>query len=245
MPVRNTDPDAQLVRQCVIPRQEDHVIVACDAAQIELRLIAAMSRDPGLIAAFAEADLPGGTDFFTTSAQGVYSDPSLNKDDGRRRTIKTFWYASAYGAGVDKMAVSAGVSVDEMREVKRGIQESYPGFYSFMAVNERMARDSGGWIDTAYGRRLPVDEGKEYVATNTKVQGTAADVMKLMIIDLAQAGFDSSMMVPVHDELVFSIPREDVEDTCREIERNMQRLTDFEVPLRVEAGWGDTWGSAK
>jgi DNA polymerase-1 len=245
LPVRNTDSDAQLVRKCVIPRDDDHVIVSCDAAQIELRLISALSRDPGLIAAFFEADLPGGTDFFTTSARDVYRDSTLVKSDGRRGTIKTFWYASAYGAGVEKMAISAGVPVDEMRGVKQGIQDSYPGFYSFMAVNERMARDSGGWIETAYGRRLPVDEGKEYVATNTRIQGTAADVMKLMIIDLAQAGFDDMMLVPVHDELVFSVPREGVEETCREIERNMERLTDFAVPLRVEAGYGDTWGDAK
>lgn len=244
LPVRDPDPESQIVRQCIVPRNEGDVIVSCDASQIELRLISALSRDVGLIAAFAEADLPGGTDFFTTSARDVYRDPSLMPNDYRRRTIKTFWYASAYGAGVEKMAVSANVPVDEMREVKRGIQESYPGFYSFMAINERLARDNGGYIETAYGRQLPVDEGKEYVATNTRIQGTAADVMKLMIIDLAQAGFDEHMLVPVHDELIFSVPREDVEETCREIERNMERH-DFVVPLRVEAGWGENWGDAK
>lgn len=243
LPIRGTDPEAQIVRRCVVPRNEGDVIVSCDASQIELRLIAALSRDPGLIDAFSIADT-GGVDFFTTSAQEVYHDPSLTKHDGRRRTIKTFWYASAYGAGVEKMAVSADVSVDEMREVKAGIQNRYPGFYSFMAVSEREARDNGGYIETAYGRQLPVDEGKEYVATNTRIQGTAADVMKLMIIDLAQAGFDEHMLVPVHDELVFSVPRDGVEETCREIERNMERLN-FSVPLRVEASWGETWGDAK
>jgi DNA polymerase-1 len=232
-----------MVRRCVVPRDPDHVVVSADAAQIELRLIAALSKDPGLIDAFRVAD-DGGVDFFTTSARAVYEDESIIKGDPRRDTTKTYWYASAYGAGTEKMAWSAGVPVSVMAAVRAGMLTRYPGFFKFMADNERETRENGGFIETAYGRRLPVDEGKEYVATNTRIQGTAADVMKTMIVTLAQAGFDDMMIVPVHDEIVASVPRADLPDLIHELEANMA-CYDFEVPLIVEANYGDSWGDAK
>jgi DNA polymerase-1 len=237
------DPEAKMVRRCVVPRDPDHVVVSADAAQIELRLIAALSKDPGLIDAFRVAD-DGGVDFFTTSARAVYEDESIIKGDPRRDTTKTYWYASAYGAGTEKMAWSAGVPVSVMAAVRAGMLTRYPGFFKFMADNERETRENGGFIETAYGRRLPVDEGKEYVATNTRIQGTAADVMKTMIVTLAQAGFDDMMIVPVHDEIVASVPRADLPDLIHELEANMA-CYDFEVPLIVEANYGDSWGDAK
>lgn len=240
---RGEDREAKMVRRCIIPRDPDHVLVSADAAQIELRLIAALSGDPGLIEAFQIAD-DGGVDFFTTSARAVYGDESIVKGDPRRDTTKTYWYASAYGAGTEKMAWSAGVPVSVMAAVRAGMIDRYPGFFKFMTNNERETRENGGFIETAYGRRLPVDEGKEYVSTNTRIQGTAADVMKIMIVTLAQAGFDDMMIVPVHDEITASVPRADVVELKRELVANMECF-DFEVPLRVEAGHGENWGDAK
>jgi DNA polymerase-1 len=244
LPRVSTDPETTAVRRCVIPRQDDHVIISADYSQIELRKIASLSGDPAMIDAFKVAD-SGGVDFFTQSMRDVFGDQGLPKSDPRRATIKSVWYARSYGAGTAKMALTAGTPVSVMADLNMRINDSYPLYARLSGHYERAARDNDGWITTTAGRRLKVDEGKEYTALNAAVQGGAADVMKQAIVRLAQAGFDEFMMLPVHDEIVVSVPASEEAEARREIERAMRDDT-FAVPLVADASAGSPdWAAAK
>jgi DNA polymerase I len=230
LPRVSDDPETRIVRRAVIPRAEEQVLISCDSDQIELRLAAALSEDAAMIEAFETSD-----DFFTTSVQDVYRDPAALKSDPRRATIKTFWYASLYGAGVSKMALSAGVTEERMQDIKRGIEVAYPDFSNLSKRFEQEARENSGWVRNPYGRMLKVDEGKLYSATNYVIQSAAADVLKHSIVGLGHAGLDEYMVIPVHDELVFSVPEEDAEEISRTVEEVMT-CSDFALTLTASTG---------
>lgn len=242
LPKPTVDSDYRIVREAVIPHDEDSVIVSCDSDQIELRLCAIVSGDPGLIEAFREADA-GDVDFFTGLARGVYRDESLMKSDKRRDRIKTFTYASIYGAGVAKMALSAGISTAEMKNVRDSIAARYPGFFQMALEAKHQLNQNGGYVETLYGRRLPVE--KEHAASNYILQGTAADCLKNTLVNMAQAGLEEYMLVPVHDEVVLNVPRDIVEDVRASVKANMECF-DWAVPLTADPSAGcANWADAK
>jgi DNA polymerase-1 len=209
--VDDADLEATRVRQAVLPRDGDHVLVTCDYSQIELRLIAIYSGDADLQHAFHTADTEGG-DFFLETTRAVYDDSTILKSDPRRNTVKTMWYASSYGAGIPKMAATAGVSVDAMRDVAEKVFTRYPGVKRLMRTCERIVRANDGWIETPAGRRIWVDPEFAYKGLNAFIQGQAADIFKRATVDMAHAGLSEFMVVPVHDEMLFSIPKDDVAD---------------------------------
>lgn len=242
LPRISDDPDSKLVRNAVIPRADGEVLVSSDYEQIELRIVASLSEDPGLIEAFKVADETG-LDFFTQSARQVYNDDTIQKSDGRRPTIKSLYYAASYGAGVKKMALTAGVPVEEMQDVKDRVFSRYPGMGKFMKDSEKMCRENDGWVTTQMGRALYVDPDMAYKAANARIQGTAADVLKLAVVNMANAGLDEFMVVPVHDEVVLSVPQDELEN-AREVCRNSMADYSMSVPLLAEPSDGYmTWGS--
>jgi DNA polymerase-1 len=244
LPRTTDDPDSRLVRQAIIPREENHVIVSSDFSQIELRIIASLSEDPGLIEAFREADDTGG-DLFVSSMRLVYGDPTLEKSDPRRSLIKNFMYAASYGAGVAKMATTAKVSVEEMREVADAVHGRFTGIKRYMKTCERESLNNNNWITTPFGRKVWVDPDFSYKALNSKVQAYAGDIFKSTMVNLAQAGLSEFMVCPVHDEVVFSIPEDQLEDVSRVIAEVMpyNELT-VKVPADPSPGVKD-WSQAK
>lgn len=243
LPKPALESEYRVVREAVVSRP-DHALVSCDFDQIELRIAASLSRDEGLIEAFKVAD-SGDTDFFTALARGVYHDPDLVKKDPRRDRIKTLCYASLYGASVRRMAIAAGVSLDEMHDVHDGMRRQYPGFFAIMHDIERESVMNGGYIDTVYGRRLPISDDRSYAATNFKIQGSAADVLKRSLVTLGQAGLEDMMLLPVHDEVLFDVPLNDVEEV-RHLVRQSMRCVDFDVPLTANPSDGcENWALAK
>ena len=239
LPRVTSDPTTRDVRRCVVPVDGDHVILSCDYSQIELRLAAALSGCEPMMTAFRESD-----DFFTTSMQDVYRDASITKKDPRRATIKTYWYASLYGAGVDKLAKTAGVPFDDMMEIKNGVIAAYPELEQMKRDAEREARMNEGWVTNAYGRRLQVDPGLEYVATNYKLQSSAADVLKRALVNLGHAGVENFMIVPVHDEVVMSVPRADAEE-IKHLVADTMVCNDFPLVMPAVGDFGDSWADAK
>ena len=158
-----------LVRNCFIPR-EGNKLVTSDFNQIEMRLLAHLSRDKDLIQTFKEADDTGG-DFFVGVGSEIYGDPTFSKKDPRRSLVKNTLYGLAYGAGVRKMATTAGVPEASMREVVNGLHVRYPGIKNYMReiedVGMRRERAEGqGYITTDTGRRLPCDVGRVYALVN-------------------------------------------------------------------------------
>lgn len=242
--VDEDDPDTRLVRQAIIPREKNHLIVSSDFSQIELRVIASLSGDPGLIEAFRIADETG-EDLFTASGQIVYDDPTMKKSDKRRSLVKNVMYAASYGAGVAKMASTAGVAVEEMRSVYDAVFGRFSGVKKYMRVCENEARENDNWITTPFGRRIWVDPERTYAALNSKVQAYAGDIFKSTMVNLAQAGLTEFMVCPVHDEVVFSIPEDIIDDVSEIIAKTMpyNELT-VKVPADPSPGV-DSWDQAK
>ncbi len=241
---RTSDPDAKSVRQCVIPRGDDEVLIASDYSSIELRLMASFSGDKELQAAFHDTDASG-ADFFTEATREVYGDPTLTKDSPLRNAVKTTFYASGYGAGVEKMAMTAGISVDEMRGVAAQVFRKYSGIKKLMKACERAAKENNDWISTPAGRRIWIDPERGYAAMNGLVQGAAADIFKKAVVNMAQAGLSEMMVCVIHDEVLFSVPKDLVEDVRPIIRECMTDMTTA-VPLLAEPGMpAATWAAAK
>lgn len=158
-----------MVRSAFIPR-EGNVLLSTDFSQIEMRMMAHFSGDPELQHAFIDADETGG-DFFVNIGREVYGDPTFSKDDKRRGLIKGTLYGLSYGAGVAKMAETAGVPVERMREVSESLTSRYPGIKNFMRqvedIGKRRENSEGeGYVIGIDGRRLPCDTGKVYTLVN-------------------------------------------------------------------------------
>jgi DNA polymerase-1 len=231
------------VRTAFIP-SDGNVLITCDYDQIEMRLAAHFSQDEGLRQAFM-----GEGDFFTTVASEAFGEP-VTKADPRRQLIKNGLYGKLYGAGVPKIAVTAGVPIHQMEIVMASFDSRYPGITMLQKQIEAVARQRGEvdgrpFVQTPTGRKMPGDKGKEYTLVNYLIQSHAAEVLKRAICDLDAAGLGEYMLLPVHDELVFDVPKDVAEDAAREIPRIMGDDSYF-VPLTagldmMATNWGDKY----
>lgn len=238
-----------LVRHAFVPRNEGESIVSSDLDQVEFRLTACFSGDAALINLFLEADATGG-DVFTSIMRQVYQDPTLDKDrdKAKRKLIKGVVYGKLYGAGVDKMALTAGVSTADMQEVVTAFDSTYPGVKQFQKQIEREGQarlnaEGQAYVLTKTGRRLPADANRIYSLTNYKIQATAAEVFKQNLVELDANDLTDYMVVPVHDEIVLSIPDEDVAEAKEVIRSCMTTTAGWDVPLTAGVdGPFDNWG---
>lgn len=235
------------VRRAFLPKDEDHVIISSDLDQVEFRLTANFSGDPSLITLFQEADRTGG-DVFTSIMQEVYQDPTLTKEDPRRKLIKGVVYGKLYGAGVDKMALTAGVTTEVMRGVVDGFDRSYPGVKELQrniedAGMRRLRSEGQGYVMTKTGRRLPCDDDRVYSLTNYLIQASAAEVFKQNLVKLDQADLTEYLIVPVHDEIVLQAPKDEAEEVMAVVQECMTTRDGWAVPLTagVEGGFAN-WG---
>jgi len=235
-----------LVRSAFVAR-EGNQLLSVDYSQIEMRLMAHFSGDLDLQAAFREADRSGG-DFFTIMGRDIYADPDFQRSDKRRGLVKNTMYGSLYGAGVPKMAESAGVLISQMEPVVRALDARYPGIKRFMKKvgdeGVRRQRDEGqGYVITPSGRRIPCDDDKIYALVNYLHQGHAAEIFKRAIVDLDMAGMGPYMVLPVHDEVLFDAPTGVIEELKVEVPRVMSNMADYAVPLTADAdGPFTSWG---
>ena len=242
LPTRGRNPGIKVVRNCVEARS-GFTLVFADFDQIEMRGLAIMSQDPGLITAFHSPD-----DFFVNVARSVYGDPTLVKSDPRRQPVKNTMYAKIYGAGLQKQALTAGVSVDQIRFVNDSLNASYPGIDTF--ANETLyaalataSGDSLGYTTCPLtGRRHYADRGKEYALVNYKIQGWAAALFKQKLLEADAAGLGDYMIVPVHDEIILEVPNEDVRDVVHTLHRCMNDAKQFPVPISASVATGKRWG---
>jgi DNA polymerase-1 len=232
--LQNLPRDDKMIRGSIVPR-EGNVLVTCDLDQVEARLGAHFSEDPGLIEAFRIAD-NGGTDFFCTVASGIYGDDITNKKDPRRQPTKNVFYGSLYGAGARKMAETAGIPFEQMDPVKRAFDAAYPGLKETLerVYREAMARDKP-YIITPFGRHIPLDKERAFTqGLNSLIQGHAAEVFKVNLTRMEAAGLDEYLLLPVHDEVIADVPREMADEVAREISECMSDDTTYRV--KISAG---------
>lgn len=237
-----------LIRNAFIPTNEGDVIISCDFSQIELRLMAHFSNDDKLQQAFRDADRTG-EDFFTNMGKEVYNDPNFSKDDPRRKLVKGMIYGLLYGAGVQKMADTAGIPFAEMDEVVKSVNKAYPGISQFMSDteaigNQRQKEEGVGYIVTGTGRKIPCDLNKSYTLVNFTLQANAAEIMKQALVKLDAAGYGPYMVMVIHDEVVFSLPEHMVEKSLPEITALMSVMDgSYAVDLPAEPeGPFQKWG---
>lgn len=237
--------DPQL-RDAFLPH-EGQVLLSCDYSQVELRLMCHFSGDPDLQKAFQTADETGG-DFFVEMGKAIYKDDDFSKKDPRRNLIKTFMYAYLYGAGVAKMAKSAGVSEAEMRTFVDTLAKTYPGIPQFQSdiikMGEARERSEGqGYVITPYNRRIPCDEGQARTLVNYLLQGHAAEILKESLVKLDAAGLTQYLLLPIHDEVVASVPVDRYEEIAQQIGEIMSIKGRYAVDLIAEPeGPFDRWG---
>ena len=250
IPVRNEQ--GRRIRQAFIP-SAGYKLVAADYSQIELRIMAHLSGDQGLLTAFAE-----GKDIHKATAAEVFGVELEAVTTDMRRSAKAINFGLIYGMSAFGLAKQLGIGRAEAQKYMDLYFERYPGVLEYMERTRQQA-EAQGYVETLFGRRLYLPDIKsrnaglrkaaERAAINAPMQGTAADIIKraMIAVDGWIRGItDGSihMLMQVHDELVFEIREEKLEEYIALIKEKMSAAAELHVPLVVEAGTGDNWDQA-
>jgi len=249
IPIRTED-GRRIRRAFIAP--EGRRIVACDYSQIELRIMAHLSDDPGLVSAFA-----GGQDIHRATAAEVFGVPLEQVDGDQRRAAKAINFGLIYGMSAFGLARQIGVSRSDAQDYIALYFARYPGVRDYMERTREQAK-AQGFVETVFGRRLYLNEirsrnqaqraGAERAAINAPMQGTAADIIKRAMVavdEWLRPHADKALMImQVHDELVFEVEADFVDTLLAEVKARMQAAAALRVPLVVDAGIGANWDEA-
>jgi len=241
----------QRFRKAFIP-EPGHLFLSADYSQIELRVLAHLSRDPGLIKVFQDE-----RDIHTETANRVFAANLLDKTEQRRRA-KIINFSIIYGASAFSLARELGTTPGEAQKFIDLYFQQYPAVKHFLQASVKQAEENG-FVQTLFGRKRPVPELKhknpqirqagERIALNTPIQGTAADLIKKAMISLwreiKERRLKSKMILQVHDELVFEVPDSEVEIMEKLVREKMENVYPLVVPLKVHLAWGINWAEAK
>jgi DNA polymerase-1 len=249
IPIRT--PEGRRIRQAFIA-SAGYKIMAADYSQIELRIMAHLSGDPGLCEAFSL-----GLDIHRTTASDVFGVAVDRVSTDQRRAAKAINFGLIYGMSAFGLARQLSIERTSAQDYVDLYFERYPGVKAYMDRIRQQAHDQG-YIDTLFGRRLYLPEINsrnaqrrqyaERTAINAPMQGTAADIIKRAMIDvdgwLTSSGVDAKMIMQVHDELVLEVHEEAVDRVIDEVKKRMIRAARLDVPLVVDAAVGKNWDEA-
>lgn len=241
------------IRAAFVPAREGDLMVSADYSQIELRILAHLSGDPGLIEAFTS-----GADFHAATAARVFDVAPDEVDPEMRRKAKAVNFGIVYGISAHGLGDSLGIGYAEAQATIDRYFAAYPRVRRYLDETIAEAHKTG-YAETMFGRRRPIPELRsgnhnlrsfgERTAMNHPMQGTAADLMKLAMIEvdrrLHAEGFESRMVLQVHDELVFEVPAGELEELSALARAAMAEVADLTVPLEVGIGAGVNWAQAK
>ena len=247
IPIRSED--GQKIRRAFIPSKPDHKILSLDYSQIELRVLAELSQDKHMITAFKE-----GVDIHQQTAALVFNCSLQDVNKEQRYQAKAVNFGIIYGVSAFSLSQQLGISNAEAKQIIDNYYAQFPTIKKFMDDTIVQAREDG-FVKTAFGRYRYLPEIKasqvqrrnfaERTAVNTRIQGTAADIMKLAMISvdtlLKQKNYKSKLIIQVHDELVLDVISDECDQLPEDIKQCMQTVVDYEVPLEVDAVLGDNW----
>lgn len=234
--------DDPVVRDAFVPREGNRLLLV-DYDQMELRLLAHFAGEDALLAAIHED-----RDLHTYTAQLVFQLGGEQPSKQQRQLAKNAGFAKIYGSGVDKFAQTVGISTAEARDFLAGYDATYPKVRAFQRLVERVAYDrfdqeGVGYVTSPFGRRHVINNRQVvYKLVNYLIQGTGADLLKIKMLELAAQGLDEYMVLPVHDELVFDVPADQLADVQHAATRTMEERHRFRAPLTVGADVVDRWG---
>lgn len=260
----STDPNLQnipvrleqgrLIRKAFVPSLENSVLLASDYSQIELRVLAHISQDQHLIEAFQQ-----GADIHTSTAMRVFGiEKAEDVTPNDRRNAKAVNFGVVYGISDFGLSNNLGISRKEAKNYIDTYFERFPGIKDYMETIVREARDKG-YVETLYKRRreLPdinsrnfnVRNFAERTAINSPIQGSAADILKVAMINLdkalTDAGLSTRMLLQVHDEIVLEVPIAELETVKAMVKETMESAIQLSVPLIADENEGETWYEAK
>ena len=249
IPIRT--PEGRRIRQAFVP-PEGQVLLAADYSQIELRIMAHLSADEGLLSAFAKEQ-----DVHRATAAEVFELALDDVTDDQRRSAKAINFGLMYGMSAFGLAKQLGISRGEAQEYVDLYFDRYPGVKAYMD-NIRSTASEQGYVETVFGRRLYLPEinarnaqRRQYAersAINAPMQGTAADIIKKAMITvhdwLTSEQPGARMIMQVHDELVFEVEEKRIDDVRAQVIELMNGAAELSVPLKVDAGIGSNWDEA-
>ena len=247
IPIRT--PRGQEVRKAFIPRDKDHILMAADYSQIELRIIAALSKDPAMVKAFQNNE-----DIHASTAARVFDVPLEEVTREQRSNAKTVNFGIIYGVSAFGLSQQTNLSRSESKELIDTYYASYPELKQYIADQVNFAREHG-YVATVLGRRRYLKDinsqnavvrgADERNAVNAPIQGSAADIIKLAMIQIHQKvkteNWQSKMLLQVHDELVFDVLKSEKEDFEKMVKTEMENAFDIGLPLLVDVGFGENW----
>ncbi len=240
------------IRECFIPLTPDEVFLSADYSQIELRLLAHLSGDEHLIAAFNS-----GADFHAQTAARVFGvDPDEVTPEMRSRA-KAVNFGIVYGQQAYGLSQALDIDFAEAKSMIERYYEAYPDVRTYLDSVVQRAAESG-YAETMFGRKRRIPELKatnkqlrgvgERTAMNHPMQGSAADIIKLAMLEvqsrLRSGGYKASLLLQVHDELDLSVPRSEVDEVASMIKQVMEGVVELKVPLIVEVSWAENWAAA-
>jgi len=240
------------IRKAFVPRDKDHILMAADYSQIELRIIAELSQDEGMMDTFIN-----GQDIHSATAAKVYSLSLKDVDQDMRRTAKMVNFGIVYGISAFGLSERLNIARKEAAEIIRQYFEKYPGVKEYMDKSIQFARENG-FVETIMGRRRylrDINSGNATVrgyaernAINAPIQGSSADMIKIAMIEidrvLNEKQMGSKMILQVHDELVFDAKRQEVDALTEIVEEKMKHAIRMKVPIEVEVNTGENWLAA-
>jgi len=237
------------VRKAFIPRNEDYKILSADYSQIELRVIASISEDPGMMDAFAN-----NIDIHTATAAKVFGVGIEEVTKEQRYKAKSVNFGLIYGQGAFGLAENLKISRGEAKDIIDNYFAQFPRIKSYMNQVIEKAR-ANGYVETIMGRRrylrdinsanATVRSFAERNAINAPIQGSAADMIKLAMIriqnHMKKQNYRSRMILQVHDELLFDVHKDELEEVAAIIKAEMQDAMPLKVPVIAEYGYGNSW----
>ena len=247
IPIRT--PRGQEVRKAFIPRDDQHILMAADYSQIELRIIAALSKDPAMVKAFQNNE-----DIHAATAARVFDVPLEEVTREQRSNAKTVNFGIVYGVSAFGLSQQTNLNRTESKELIDTYYASYPQLKQYIADQVNFARENG-YVATVLGRRrylkdinsqnAVVRSAAERNAVNAPIQGSAADIIKLAMIQIhrkiKEENWQSKMLLQVHDELVFDVLKSEKEAFEKMVKTEMEKAFDIGLPLLVDVGFGQNW----
>ncbi len=230
-------PRERYVRNGLIPHEGNKLVLA-DFDQIELRIMACRANERTMIDA-----INAGEDYHGFTAKLVYHVSQYTKE--QRRIAKHSNFAKIYGAGIAKFAATAQITVEEATRFIASYESMFPGITAFQNEYSNLAPDADGYIRSLspyVGRLQVAPAGAGYKLVNYLIQGEAADVLKMKLVELSNTDYGDYMTIPIHDEIAFDVPAEDAEKFARGLPEIMEERVSYAVPLTVGVEIVDRWG---
>jgi len=226
-------------------------LLSVDYSQIELRIVAHMAEDEGMLTAFRQ-----GQDIHATTAAAIYSVPLEAVTKEQRRHAKAINFGLIYGMSAFGLTRSTELTLAESQDFVEAYFKQFPGVKRYLDGIRKIAAEQG-YVETLLGRRryfpmlknptnINLKNREEREAINAPIQGTAADIMKIAMlkipVTLQKAGLSGKMLLQVHDEIVLECPKSELNATARVVQETMQAAYPLSIPLLTEARWGPSWG---